>query len=239
MNAFVNAVNNGYGIELDIHLTRDKKVVVFHDENIERMAGRNLDISKIDYEELRIEKLLNTNEPIPLLQDVLNMVSGRVPIMIEFKDIVNYKDLCEKAFIILDVYSGSYFVESFDPLILRWIKLNRRSVIRGQLSGLATKYNNNIRNPFLRFALSNLLFNFLSRPHFIAYELEQCNRFTIHIERALGAAIVAFTVKGLELAKKYTKDFDTVIFEEDNLPKRDNRFYLTPHTGNKKPLFWV
>ena len=85
MAAFRAAVAHGYGIELDIHITRDGKVVVFHDDTLERMCGEHGKVEDYTLEELQKFHLLNTTERIPELQEVLEYVDGRVPLLVELK----------------------------------------------------------------------------------------------------------------------------------------------------------
>ena len=79
LGAFKEAIKNNYIIELDVRLTKDKKVIVFHDNNLFRITGINKNINESTYEELK--EIIN----IPTLQEVLNLVSGKVTIIIEIK----------------------------------------------------------------------------------------------------------------------------------------------------------
>ena len=85
MPAFEDAIKLNLGIELDIHLTKDEQIVVFHDDNLKRMTGANEYIKMLTYEQIKQYKLNNTEHTIPLLRDVLNLVKGKVPILIEIK----------------------------------------------------------------------------------------------------------------------------------------------------------
>ena len=73
MAAFTHAIRHGYGIELDIQLTKDKQVVVFHDHTLTRMCGIDLPVCEMTYEELQKFSLLHTEEKIPLFEDVLKL----------------------------------------------------------------------------------------------------------------------------------------------------------------------
>lgn len=86
MTAFIRCVDKNIPIELDVHLTKDKRVVVFHDYNLFRMTGINKNIEDITYNEIKKLKLGKTNEHIPLLEDVLKKVGNRVYILIELKN---------------------------------------------------------------------------------------------------------------------------------------------------------
>lgn len=85
MPAFLAAAENGYGIEMDIQLTKDNQVVVFHDHTLTRMCGIDLPVRELTYEELQKFPLAGTQERIPLFKDVLKAVHGRVPLLVEIK----------------------------------------------------------------------------------------------------------------------------------------------------------
>ena len=85
IHAFIEAVVNGYAIENDIHVTSDGEVVVFHDNTLDRMCGVSGRIEDKTLSELRELRLLDTNERIPTLKECLEIIDGRVPLLIEFK----------------------------------------------------------------------------------------------------------------------------------------------------------
>ena len=134
--AFAAAVARGYAIENDIHVTADGAVVVFHDNNLKRMCGVDVNIEESTLSELRKYTLLGTNEHIPTLKECLDLVDGRVPLLIEFKSqsFENSRKLCEAADEILKDYNGKYFIQSFYPPVLLWYRKNREEIWRGQLS---------------------------------------------------------------------------------------------------------
>ena len=128
------AVDSGYGIEMDIQLTRDGKVIVTHDMDLKRVAGIREKVDHFTYEELQKIPLFESGERIPLLEDVLKLVDGKVPLIVELK----YKQgsvICEKADQLLKNYKGnSYRIESFHPQVLFWYRKHRPEVMRGQLA---------------------------------------------------------------------------------------------------------
>ena len=83
--AFKKAVEAGLGIELDVQLSRDNQLVVFHDESLFRMTGVNKLLRQSSYEELKKYKLLNTEHAITLLSDVLKVLNKNTPLIIEIK----------------------------------------------------------------------------------------------------------------------------------------------------------
>lgn len=211
--AFKKAVDAGYGIELDVHVTKDDFVVVFHDDDLARMCGAEVNIEECTYEELSKYRLLETEEGIPLLSDVLSIVTDKVPLIIEIKALNNINHRCKIISAEIEKNDCNYCIESFNPLVLRWYKKNRPSVIRGQLS--TNYYKDKVDgNSFRNFALTHLLFNFLSRPDFIAYNhIYKKSLSFIITTKIMRALPVAWTIRNqeeLDGAKNYFKVF---IFE--------------------------
>ena len=83
MPAFSRAIEKGYGIELDVQITKDNRIVVFHDYSLGRMCGIDIPLETKTYAELQELCLQNTRETIPLLSDVLKLVNGQVPLLVE------------------------------------------------------------------------------------------------------------------------------------------------------------
>ncbi|MBR7132976.1 MAG: glycerophosphodiester phosphodiesterase [Clostridia bacterium] len=202
LSAFALAAASGYAIELDIRLTADGEVVVFHDGDLKRMCGEAENVSSLTLSELKEYRLKTTDEKIPTLRECLSVAEKRVPLLIEFKCGKNdCKRLCEAAERILSDYKGLYFVQSFYPGVLFWYKRNRSAVCRGLLA-------THIRN--YRF-LSPFIFNFLTRPHFVSYSFKFSNSLGFRLQRLLGACAFGWTFHSeAEIDKKI---FNAYIFE--------------------------
>lgn len=168
LSAYSRAVEHGFGIEIDVQLSADGKIFVFHDETLKRMCGCDKKLSELTSSELRALRLADTDEQIPTLDEVLDLVDARVPLLIEVKYYSRTKELCELLASRLDSYIGSFAVQSFDPRVLRYFKKKRPRFARGQLVGKIKMRKG--ENPFVAFALRHLLLNFLSRPDFISIE---------------------------------------------------------------------
>ncbi|MBR4304514.1 MAG: glycerophosphodiester phosphodiesterase [Clostridia bacterium] len=171
LTAFKKAAEKGYGIELDVHLSADGQVVVFHDDDLRRMCGVDKKIADCTYDELQQYSLLGTSEKIPLFSSVLEVYNGVAPMIIEIKTGRKNAELCQKVCDELENYKGKICVESFDPRVLRWFKKHRPRTVRGQLCQRAENYKNQPR--LLSWALGNCALNFIGRPHFIAYRIEE------------------------------------------------------------------
>ncbi|MGN1433512.1 MAG: glycerophosphodiester phosphodiesterase family protein [Ruminococcus sp.] len=211
--AFLKAINNGYGIELDVQMTVDEKLVVFHDENLMRMCGIEKKITDCTYEELLKYKVGNSNQTIPLFDDVLNLINGQVPVIVEIKPEGNWEETTIQTAKRLDEYHGVYCVESFNPFVIRWYKKNRPSVVRGQLSNNFFKEDTKL-GFFQKFLLSNLMLNVFSRPDFIAYNHIFVNHFGYLICRTLfNVTNVGWTIRNQNEFIKAQKVFSVIIFD--------------------------
>ena len=211
--AFDAACEAGYGMELDVQLSKDGQVVVFHDDTLERVCGVEGRVSEYTYEELMNIPLEGTDETIPLLQDVLEVIDGRQPIIVELKSDENRYKLCSAVMYILASYTGDYCLESFDPAIVRWIKKNMPGVLRGQLSSQPDFFSS--VSGIVKVFLSNCLFGLLNRPHFIAYRVGP-KPFPVKLTKLLGAVHICWTSRPEDMGgnpKQDAADNDSVIFE--------------------------
>ena len=193
--AFRAAVESGFGIELDVQLSKDGEVMVFHDESLLRVTGCDASLYTKTRVELSELCLANTDEKIPTLREVLDLVEGRVPLLVEIKSDHAVFDVCAKTAALLDTYHGAYMVESFHPLAVNWFRKNRPHVVRGQLS--ARLFVKGKRTPSM-FLVQNLLLNFLARPDFVAVRHVYGGYLPVRLCRALGAVTFAWTVKTKE-----------------------------------------
>ncbi len=231
--AFGRAVMAGYGIECDVQLTKDGVPVVFHDFTLARCARypkgeipedavRNEDgsfgvagkVIDYTYDELLRFHILDSKERIPRFEDFLKLVKGRVPLIIELK--IELKDLsvCSKVDELLKGYKGVYCIESFNPLGLYWYRKHRPKVMRGQLSDEFHKDKPEEFKGPLYFILTNLFFNFLTKPDFIAYNHKYSQNISLRLCRHLfGSVTAAWTIKSNEQLQAAQKGFDIIIFD--------------------------
>ena len=210
-SAYGEAIKRKLPIEIDIRLSRDGEVVVFHDDDLKRVCGIDKKVVDLDLKELRKLKLLGTEDSIPTFSEVLELVDGSVPLLIEIKTTFGRdRELCEKAWDILKDYKGKYAVQSFYPPIIRWFKKNAPKVTRGQLATNFIKVEGH--KPTEPFA-GALLFNFLSRPDFISYEYKYPKLFPLVISRLLGATTIAWTYTDETQVDETQDCFSAYIFE--------------------------
>ena len=207
--AFRAAAEKGYGVELDVQLSSDGAVVVFHDDTLDRVCGVHGNVVDFSLAELQRMKLLDTEEVMPLFTDVLDVLSrGAGPLIVELKSGKRNDDLCEKTRELLQAYPGVYCVESFDPNIVTWFKKNAPDIVRGQLAMPEEYYAAGV-NRLLRRLLAGCRFSFLNRPDFIAYRIGPRPARVLR-KREKGVLLIAWTSRDFA---KDAKENDGVIFE--------------------------
>ncbi|MCI8627494.1 MAG: glycerophosphodiester phosphodiesterase [Lachnospiraceae bacterium] len=219
--AFRKAVEAGYGIEMDIQLTKDKVPVVIHDYTLKRVCKKDVRVDSLTLKELRQYTVCKSKEKIPTLAEVLKLVDGRVPLIVEFKVEATDLSLCEVAPPMLDQYKGVWCMESFNPLCVRWYKKNRPGVMRGQLSDHFVKSGEK-GNRILFWLLKGLFFNFLTKPDFIAYNHHYPNTWSLVIDKVVyRIPTFAWTIRSQEELEAARKRFDFMIFDRfiPNIPK--------------------
>ena len=214
MAAFRRAEEKGYGIEMDLQLTLDEQVVVFHDDSLKRMCGADQDLRKLTWDEIRELTLPGGEERIPLFEEVNRSLQGKVPLILELKRGDHNALLCKKTLELMRKYPGEYCVESFDPTIVRWWKKNAPDILRGQLAADAASFSRSTFRP-LAFGMSKLLFNFAGRPQFIAYKITEKRPLILRLVTRMGAMPAAWT----STAPGDESDNDAVIFEGYLPPK--------------------
>lgn len=207
IEAFRYAIDKKYIIELDVHILKDDEIIVFHDDNLQRLTGVNKKVLDVSYDEIKELKLKNTNSYIPKLEEVLKLINGKVPILIEIKNFENVGKLEKKLLEILKAYKGMYAVQSFNPFCIYWFKKNAPNVLRGQLSS-------SMKNEkFLKkLVLKNMFFNFLTKPDFISYSVSDLNLNKIKKIRKK-YILLGWTVRNKSDYEKLKKEYDNLICE--------------------------
>lgn len=214
MLAFQQAVEAGYGIELDVQLTKDNVPVVFHDFTLKRVCGVEGKVKDYTYEELQQFTLCKSEQKIPKFEDVLKEVDGKVPLIVEHKIEGLDTSLCPIVDALLREYKGQYCMESFNPLGVYWYRKHHKEVVRGQLSEAFLKDENDEYRGVLYFALQHLLFNFLAKPDFIAFHHKHHKCVSRRLCCSLyGNTSVCWTIKSQEEFDEALKHFKIIIFD--------------------------
>lgn len=213
--AFSAAVKNGFAIELDVRLTADGMPVVFHDAELDRLCGKPGIVSQMTLAALKQEKLLGTEEMVPSLHDVLDLVRGAVPLLIEIK-----KDKGEPAGTLeagvanlLQHYPGQVAVQSFSPRTVNWFARNAPQILRGQIASHPDSMGKDL--PWHhRMILRWMLNNFYGDPAFLAYDVNDLPSPLTARYRAAGKILLSWTIRTREQRARAAAHADNVIFEE-------------------------
>lgn len=205
--AFRAAKDGGYGMELDVHLMADGNLAVLHDSSLRRTAGADVIIEEMTERDLCNYRLEETDELIPLLSQVLELVDGKTPLIIELKTRRdNYGQLCQAVCELLDGYDGAFCIESFDPRCIAWLRKHRKDIIRGQLTENFLRSTSNL--PWMaKFAMRHQFFNVCTRPDFVAYRFADRKTLSNFLCRRI------WGVQGVSWTIRRKEDFDKAVAE--------------------------
>lgn len=208
--AFSFALEKKVPIELDIHILKDGSLVVFHDENLKRLVGIDRNISDYTYDELKKITFPDTNIHIPLFEDVLDLISGKVLLVVEIKksNIINYKKYCDKVISILKKYQYDFVVKSFDIRIVSYF-LKKTSYITGLL----------IANPkrdkgtFYDVLMNKKITLSILKPYFISVDYHIVDKRFVQLFRKKGPVLV-WTVCNLKILDRVKDKTDSYLIEK-------------------------
>ena len=217
MAAFEAAIEAGYIIECDAQLTKDNQVVIHYDTNLSRMLGLDKKIGEVTYAELQNYTILGTDQKVPLLSDVLDLVNDQVPILVEIKNDLAVGALEGAMVEVLKDYDGRFAVTAFNPYSLEYFKKKAPDMIRGQVSGHFIQTPEEIARGdkplvwYKKFMLSNLLMNFTSKPNFIIYEVNKTSFLRIMSIKMMNVPLVGYTIDNKEEYDQYRKDYNNLM----------------------------
>ena len=213
--AFRAAMENGYGCELDVQFTKDKQLIVFHDNDYKRACGVDKPVWELTLEEAKELRLFGTDERIPTFREVLDTVAGQNPLIVEIKaEELNaewYTELSEAAAEELSSYKGLWCLESFNPIVVRWAWKNIPGTVRGLLVGGVPEKNAEKLKTLLTL-IAHMMINFYCRPQFIAFNHHKRTK-ALNLVKKLGAFSVMWTVDTEEDQARLEKEEDVIIFE--------------------------
>lgn len=204
LSAFEAAARAGFAIECDVHLTRDGGVVVFHDDDLKRLAGREGSISDLTLAEATTLKVGGTADHVPTLRQMLELVDGRVPLVIELKGIEGKDDgLVAAVAGELSSYKGEAAIMSFDHHLIRRFAADAPG-IPGGLTAEGTRLEDFERH-----------FSMLARGiSFISYNVHHLpNPFVTFVREKLQMPVISWTVRDREMQKHSDLNVDQITFE--------------------------
>lgn len=211
--AFDRAIAAGVGIELDVRLTRDGDVIVFHDELLDRLTDKVGPVYARTREQLRGIQIAGTANKIMTLHDTLIHIGGRVPVLIEAKTsgIPQYQPVCFAIRRALEGYQSPCAVMSFDPRLTGWFFRHHPKVIRGLVM------TEEERKPLSRWNLRKRIKRQLvishAHPHFLAYDIAKLPSVLTANARAQKRPVLTWTVRTHEQHVLAASNADEVIFE--------------------------
>jgi len=217
--AFAAAIAHGVGIELDVRSARDGEAFVFHDRALDRLTGESGDLETRTAEELERIPLRGTVETIPRLEEILSLVGGRVPILIEAKTRrVFVGKLCRAVRNALRNYGGDAAVMSFNPAVGRWFRQHAPDIARGLVimgeqdrQGIAA----------FRGRIARRLSLWQARPDFLAYDIRDLPSAFAARQRQRGLKLVTWTVRTAAEEDLALAQADAIIYETGAPGKRD------------------
>ena len=203
IKAFKKANNSKHPYEFDVRLTKDEKVVVFHDENLKRLGNYDKKISDMTYAEIKKIKLLNA-DTIPLFEDVLKL-DNKYGILIEIKNETNNRYLEDKVLELLKDYDKDYSIISFNKSTLKYIRSKNKECILGYLIG---KKNNK--------RMSNIIFLKTFKPDFISVGKNEVNSKYIKNYNKKNPVLI-WTIKNRSDFNKYKNKGTSLVLENINM----------------------
>lgn len=208
--AFQLAIEKGYSIECDVNVLKDGTVVVFHDANFKRLCGDDRLLKDVLYSEIHDLKLAQSNQGIITLDELIQIVDGRVGLLIELKPHGDVDLLSARVDHIMNNYQGKWAVFSFHPKVVRWFKLNNPSVIRGQIS----EYFSHNRMPKIsKYLLKSMVFNRFNKPDFISYSIKDLPNKYLDKAKKKGLTIISYAAQTQTQFDFVKSHYHNVVFE--------------------------
>ncbi len=209
--AYQNAIDNNYPIEIDLFSTTDKVLLSFHDDDLERMTGIKGKIYEKSFNEIKKLRLKNTDETIPTFNEILELVHGKVPLLIEIKNQPS-KTIVIDVLNELKNYQGEYAIQSFNPLYIKQVKDYDENIVRGILSAKEVENESFINS----FVVKKMPLNFLCKPDFISREFIGL---PLKKRKTKNRPVIAWTVTSENDYEKIKPYVNNIIFE-NFIPKK-------------------
>jgi glycerophosphoryl diester phosphodiesterase len=206
-SAFEAAIERGHGIELDVQASADAQAMVFHDHVLDRLTGVTGAVADRSAAELQRIGIGGSGDTIPTLAEVLQLIHGRVPLLIEVKaPDPRVAPLCLAVLRALEGYRDPVGVMSFNPEVSRWYARHAPRVTRGLVVTEAGRR--------WRGAIGRRLAIWRARPDFLAYDVRDLpSRFAARARRR-GIPVFTWTCRSEEQVKRAQRHADQIIYED-------------------------
>jgi glycerophosphoryl diester phosphodiesterase len=213
LSAFAKAIRAGFSIELDVHASADGEAIVFHDETLLRMTGQAGLLGNRHTAELTTLSLKHSNQRIPTLPQVLELVAGQVGLLIELKtEHVSDERLERRVADLLARYRGPVAIQSFKPDTIAWFHAQAPDLPRGQLAFDLTRGSSDLSRAQRR-RLSDMDRLMRDGADFIGYHIKAMPRLALCKWRDLGLPVLAWTIRTPADLKRARRYADNIIFE--------------------------
>ena len=211
IKAFQLAMDEGFAIECDLNITKDGEVIVYHDHHLKRLTGLDKKVSDVTYKDIKDLRLLLSEEKIPRLIDLLSLVHGQVPLLIELKPLGDIKKLCEAFMHVMKDYQGKWAVFSFHPQAVLWFKKHYPDVIRGQISAYFND-DSHMKKP-MKFLMKRMFFNHFTKPDFISYYIHNLPNKHVDKQKKKGITVISYAAQSEQEFEFVKSLYDNVVFE--------------------------
>lgn len=205
------AIAGGFGIECDVRLSRDGTVIVFHDADTKRLTGRPGSIANLATHDITALRLGGGEERVPTLAQLIGLIAGRVPLLIEIKTdtLAQTAPLCLAVRRVLEGYRGPAAVMGFNPEVGHWFATHAPKIVRGLVM---TEHRDSGFRAF-RNAITRRLAVKRARPDFLAYDVRFLPSSLPAALKAAGLPVLSWTVRGPDDRAVVAAHADRPIFE--------------------------
>jgi glycerophosphoryl diester phosphodiesterase len=210
------AMGKGYAIEVDLRAATGNMPVVFHDATLDRLTGEKGPVAEREAADLRAIPLHGSSDTILSFAELLAIVGGRVPLLLEVKSTWTGDGRFEANIAsALSSYPGPVAVMSFDPYSVAAFREEAPTLPRGLVAGRFDEERHwSHLTPKQRFAMRHLLTAAFARPNFIAYDIGALPSVAPIAARLLfGLPLLTWTVRSQEERERATRYADAMIFE--------------------------
>ena len=205
--AFAAAIALGHGIELDVQASRDGHAIVIHDEDLDRLTEGQGPVAGRSLAELQAIRLRGGEETVPPLSEILRLIDGRSPLLIELKAPDRaVARLCLSVFHCLEAYRGPVAIMSFNPEVGRWFSRHAPRTLRGLVVTESGK-------PGLRGHIERHFALWRARPDFLAYDIRDLPSRFAATQRGRGLPITTWTVRSDADRERAAANADQIIYE--------------------------
>jgi glycerophosphoryl diester phosphodiesterase len=206
--AFRAAIALGHGIETDVQAARDGEAMVFHDATLERLTESTGEVAAHNPYELGQIMLRGTTETIPQLPEILSLIGGRVPLLIEVKAKgPRVAPLCLSVRRALEGYIGPVAIMSFNPLVGAWFHEHAVRIVRGLVVSEEDKKN-------LKGRIERWSSMASAKPDFLAYDVRDLPSKFAGAARARSIPVLTWTVRNADAERRAFMFADEAIYEK-------------------------